>query len=289
MRLPLDVHVERIRSVIESETVNGLVVPLLEDGRVYGALTVHRRPKAATFSRRDLEVAELVACMAHLALARRAGEQDLDSRKDILDRAWKRIVEAQRLEAMGRQAATIAIGLQNPIAYIEGHLSYFNEFLGDLSELEGEFDLAGARATLTDMRAAVQRISRGAADLSRLSRGREDVEFTLSNAVDASIRMCESLQSEIVVRVDDVVLRGNMGRFAQALSQLLINAEQAMDGTQTALIRVHTKPVSGNRVQLCIEDNGRGISPEDLARIIEPFYTTRDDEEGLGLGSEYCA
>jgi len=69
----------------------------------------------------------------------------------------------------------------------------------------------------------------------------------------------------------------------QVLLNLLTNAAQAMDKPH-GVISVYTRRDGMERVAIEVEDNGRGIRPEDLPKIFDPFFTTKDVGKGTGLG-----
>src|SRR5262249_61022682 len=70
----------------------------------------------------------------------------------------------------------------------------------------------------------------------------------------------------------------------QILSNVLKNAVQAVASRPSPEIAVRVKSRRGGRIEIAVEDNGPGISPSLLARIGEPFQTTKADSGGMGLG-----
>jgi C4-dicarboxylate-specific signal transduction histidine kinase len=71
----------------------------------------------------------------------------------------------------------------------------------------------------------------------------------------------------------------------QALVNILINAEHAVQSSAEKTIRVRTSPGrSANTVAVTIHDSGPGIDDEVLPRIVDPFFTTKDVGQGTGLG-----
>ena len=285
LRLPQGRLDPRVRALVIPGEINCLVVPFFRESVLTGYLTCHREGNERRFSQREAHLGTIIASMCALALEARHASLELRRRHKTLLGAWRRIVQAQRLEAMGQQAASLALKIQNPISYTEGHLEVIREFIEGVVNGAVEIDGAeGAKQSVTDAIAGLHRIGLTAAEMSRLSRARDDVEFELSRAVDGAIRLCENLSSEVVVRVDDVILRGNLGRFSQAITHLLVNADEAMTGADVRKISIYTNAVKGARVELVIEDYGKGISLQNLERITEPFFTTKDEEAGGGLG-----
>ncbi len=90
------------------------------------------------------------------------------------------------------------------------------------------------------------------------------------------------------VKVDD-------SQFVHVVNNLVQNAVEAMDGGGKLKITIEnsqedgTDPIvaKGNYVRLLFEDSGCGISPEHLDRIFDPYFTTRDGAQGLGLSIAY--
>jgi two-component system sensor histidine kinase PhcS len=80
------------------------------------------------------------------------------------------------------------------------------------------------------------------------------------------------------VRGDEPAIIGVLiNLFSNAALALQVKAEQA------PRIEISARP-EGDRLRLAVRDNGSGIAPENLARVFEPFFTTRDVGQGLGLG-----
>jgi signal transduction histidine kinase len=285
LRLPAERHDPRVRALVIPDETNCLIVSIYRETTLIGFLSCHRKPDDNRFSRREAHVGTVSASICALAVEARHGTMELNRRHQTLLGAWRRIVEAQRLEAMGRQAAALALKVQNPISYIEGHLEVVREFLdGVESGLVEANGVDGVRRSVADALSGLRRIGLTATEMSRLARARDDVDFELSRAIDGAIRLAENLNAEVVVRVDDVILRGNMGRFSQAITHLLVNADEAMVGAKVRKISIYTNAVKGDQVELMIEDCGKGIAVKDLTRVTEPFYTTKEPEAGDGLG-----
>ncbi|HEY3256742.1 MAG TPA: ATP-binding protein, partial [Polyangiaceae bacterium] len=77
------------------------------------------------------------------------------------------------------------------------------------------------------------------------------------------------------------------GKLSQVFLNLLINASHAMDDSETRAITVRTW-TEDDRVCAAVEDTGAGIQPEHLARIFEPFFSTKQIGAGSGLGLSIC-
>ena len=77
----------------------------------------------------------------------------------------------------------------------------------------------------------------------------------------------------------------NVGKISQVITNLLINGAQAIEETgRRGKLKVRTKANSNGTVELIVSDNGCGISDENLQKIFNPFFTTKDEDAGTGLG-----
>ena len=73
----------------------------------------------------------------------------------------------------------------------------------------------------------------------------------------------------------------------QAFLAMMVNAVEAMSGGGTLTLRTNTD-TDKNKLRIEIQDTGSGISPQDLPHIFEPFYTTKKEGKGVGLGLSVC-
>jgi two-component system, NtrC family, sensor histidine kinase HydH len=186
---------------------------------------------------------------------------------------------SERMAALGKMAAGVAHELRNPLSSIKG--------LALL--LQNHFPKGSEEASTAELLVGeVERLNRSIGELLEYARPaqleREKVvinaliEKTLSLvAVDASstgvaVRFSPGAElPEIAVDPD---------RIKQVLLNLLLNALQAMpDGGE---LNVHTALVDGG-IEVLVADSGVGIAPENLARVFDPYYTTKNDGTGLGL------
>jgi signal transduction histidine kinase len=68
-----------------------------------------------------------------------------------------------------------------------------------------------------------------------------------------------------------------------ALTNLIINGLQALDGSGGRLSIALSQEEEGRRARIDVTDNGRGIAPEDISKVFEPYYSTKETGTGLGL------
>jgi polar amino acid transport system substrate-binding protein len=113
--------------------------------------------------------------------------------------------------------------------------------------------------------------------------------FDLNDVVRAAARLVDNALRQATKRLslnyaDQLPLvRGNAQRIEQVVVNLLLNACQALDDSDRRIVVTTCCDDAGNIV-LTVEDEGRGISPEHLPQLLDPFFTTKRENGGTGLG-----
>jgi two-component system cell cycle sensor histidine kinase/response regulator CckA len=200
---------------------------------------------------------------------------------DVTDQVRMReeLLHAQRMEAVGRLAGGIAHDFNNLLTVITGNLELLADRVGALPELDDSHRALASAASLTKRLLAFGR----KAQLSlKLVEPNELVRSTMAlmrRLVGDEVRLETELSPGLPpVRVDPLEIE-------RALVNLVINARDAMPGGGVVRIRTGTRRVGGAvQIELAVEDEGPGIDEAERARIFEPFYTTRGQEGGTGLG-----
>ena len=194
--------------------------------------------------------------------------------------AVEQLRHAERLNVIGTLAAGVAHELGTPLNVIAGCA----EIIADETTDEG------ARRRTSMILGQVDKISaivRKLVDFGHRG-GVQRKDIDLRALADATIEMLGSTtrkrDSSILLDGSSVHVDGDAAELEQVLSNLILNALQAME-RGTVRVRVSTVDSGGQRLaRLEVEDNGCGIAPENLARIFDPFFTTKGVGEGTGLG-----
>lgn len=204
-----------------------------------------------------------------------------------------RLVQAQKLEAVGRLAGGVAHDFNNLLTVIKGHCDLLQAGIGP--EQQGE--------SINAIRAAGQRAARLTRQLLSISKhAKVSAEvIDLNEHLDKSrdfIRslLGESIQLELLLHDNVSRVRTDPGQFEQTVMNLVLNARDAMpeggrlqielDNYGKAGHTAHLVPemLPGNYVYMRVSDNGTGMSAEVRERIFEPFFTTKEVGRGTGLG-----
>ena len=228
-----------------------------------------------------------VASAALLESLKRELESRVEERTQKLAEAQSALVRAERLGALGQLSAGVAHEINNPLSAILGNLQFLKRTLtkqGSFQEVSGAVD---------DSLVAIDRIRRIVRRLLDASRAAAHDEVTsaacrVAVAVRGAVRVAENMRGarlKLELDVPEVLcVRGERYMLEQVLTNLLVNAYQAMPEARPAG-RVRVSAVQrGDRVQITVEDDGVGMSAETRERLFEPFYTTKPLGKGTGLG-----
>lgn len=203
--------------------------------------------------------------------------------RDISDRLRleAQLRDAQRMEAIGRLAGSVAHDFNNIFAAILGGASLLEDEAGLNSEgraLAGEIATAAARgADLTRQLLTFGRRQPTHPQPFELGDAVEHTLGVLRRLLDTSIALDTDLQPGNVVLADRSMVD-------QVVMNLALNARDAMPGGGTLHIQVTQPADRPDMVEMNVADTGAGIDPADLPKIFEPFFTTKSDTQGSGIG-----
>ncbi len=194
-------------------------------------------------------------------------------------RLRRQLQRSERLSALGNLAAGVAHEIRNPLSSIKG----FATFLKGKTEGQDK----EAAAMLIDEVDRLNRVVSGLLEFARpdtVTLARVD----LHSIVERALRLCSpdlAAQSISLESASDPALPPLMldeDKLTQALLNLFLNAVQAMENGGVLRVSAALDP-AGGKVLLRVGDTGKGIAPEDLSSIFDPYVTTRAAGTGLGL------
>jgi two-component system NtrC family sensor kinase len=216
-------------------------------------------------------------------------ERQIEERSAALKNAQAQLIQSEKMSSLGKLAASVAHEINNPLA---GILTYAKLLIrmheeGALSEQARERAVRNLRLVEreTDRCTAIVR------NLLDFSRQRTpslkgiDVSAALEEALSL---LGHRLQMQNVEVVRDLVpmplVMADFGQLRQSFVNIALNACEAMNAGGT--LTVTARP-AGAMVEVRITDTGPGIAPENLSRILDPFFTTKEKGTGLGLSVVY--
>ena len=256
------------------------------------------------------EMARAVEVFRENAIAKRKTEDELRASKERaenalheLNAAQQNLIDAERLAALGGLVAGVAHEVNNPIGISLTVASSFAR-RAEMFEAELRSETGLRRSQLEDF----VRTSRDAAQqlVGNLHRAGELIQsfkqvavdrshaerrlFSLSEATDqiiASLRPALKKASiTLSVEVPEgLVIDGYPGAYGQILTNLFLNAAyHAFPDGRSGAISVLAKPRGSDDVEIIFSDNGVGMTPDVQRQAFDPFFTTRRNEGGTGLG-----
>ncbi len=207
-----------------------------------------------------------------------------------------RVLVADRMASLGILAAGVGHEINNPLQSILTNLELATKEVAEVIRDHGDAYLGELPAELRDARDAAERLRHIVRDLKLFSRADEETRDTVDveRVVESSIRLVTAEirhRAKLVrsfARIPSVY--ANESRLGQVLVNLLVNAAHAIPEGQSDRneIRIATSVTSDERVRIAITDTGTGMSPEVVARIFTPFFTTKPVGVGTGLGLAIC-
>jgi signal transduction histidine kinase len=193
-------------------------------------------------------------------------------------------------EELGRLLGVIAHEIKNPLSTIKVNLRLVDEDLrnGSAGDIEQRLARASRKLSIIDKEAArLEQILDSFlhyADRTQPRLAAVDVNFLVGDMVDFFLpqALAHSITVRQALHKEPLLCRLDPDMLKQAILNLFINAQQAMGKNGELMVR--TAPV-GRFAHIQISDTGKGIPPDRLARLFEPYQSTRPDGSGLGLAT----
>ncbi len=205
---------------------------------------------------------------------------------DITDRVQleTQLTQAEKLSSIGLLAAGVAHEVNTPLAVISSYTQMLAKQVRDDERLSKLLD------KITQQTFRASEIVNGLLNFSRTS-ATEFQEIDLNHTIRETLTLLEhqfkTSQVEVDLALDTILppIMGNPGKLQQVFLNLFLNARDAMPGGGRLLVGTECN----GHVSVAIADSGMGISPENMQRIYDPFFTTKSapkegQRRGTGLG-----
>ncbi len=261
-----------------------LCVPLHIRGRVIGAIEVINKLGGA-FTEQDRELLEAMAASVAVAVDNAGLYRELADFAQELERSQAQLVQAEKMAAIGRLAASIAHEINNPLQAIHNslHLSLHRQ----LSEEKRLRYLEMAQSEVQRLIEIVQRML----DFYRPSRGGAAptaINDIVENALALASKRLQHSHVRVHTRLGETLplIPVVADQIVQVFLNIIINAAEAMPSGGDLLVETRLSD-DGDWLLISFQDTGPGLSAEQVANLFEPFYTTKKDGTGLGLAISY--
>jgi signal transduction histidine kinase len=194
--------------------------------------------------------------------------------------------QVEKAAVVGRLAAAIAHEIRNPLNYINLTLDHLRSSFAPQDE--------GKRETFErlalQLKSEVARINRHITDFLKYSRpsALELQSLDLRAEAEDALLMISGqaaeggIETAVVVHGDVPPVVADKDSLRSVFTNLLINSVEAIDG-EGGRVEIELSAEPESRARIVVSDSGKGIPPEDIAKIFEPYYSTKDTGTGLGL------
>jgi signal transduction histidine kinase len=214
----------------------------------------------------------------------RSTQMELRARMDAQRSAENRLVQAAKLAAVGEMAAGIAHELNNPLTSVTGFAELALEAIPQESETYQDLEMVMREARRA--RDVVRRLLDFARQ-SESTRARSSMNEVIQDIVALTRHLIHTTGVELELDLQDnlpwVLVDSN--QMKQVLLNLVHNALQAMPaGGEMKIVSRSAARNGRDWILVSVKDTGIGIPTADQSRIFEPFYTTRGNSGGTGLG-----
>ena len=291
-----------------------LIAPLLRGGDIAGMLVVRRRTPGA-FAQNTVDLIKTFAAQSAVAIENARLFKNVEASLEDLRNTQGRLVQTQKLAALGQLTAGIAHEIKNPFNFVNNFSGVSAELLDELQESFGKVkadantiaEISELTNTLRDnLQKIVQHGKRADSIVKNmLLHSREgsgehrpvDINTLVDDAVNLAYHgaRAERQGFNITLELSFDPAAGRADCFPQEITRVLLNLiangfyaapqrkGQVIDDHFEPKLTAATKNL-GDQIEIRIRDNGTGISPEVKGKLFNPFFTTKPAGEGTGLG-----
>lgn len=260
---------------------------------------------AGEFERQDHEL-QLIELNQHLDRKVEERTKELQSTVVKLKKAHEQLIESEKMAALGGLVAGVAHEVNTPLG-----VAITAESLLEEKYLKFKEKLDGVGISMNDMNSFMSQLSQSlpllANNLSRAKELIEDFKKTAKEQTDIKEEsiVIEHYYQRVISTLTPILKQKNAtinftgcegaavtypGYHAQILTNLVTNSVEHgfSENSEKNIITIDIEKVSHEEFKVTYKDSGRGISEENISRVVEPFYTTARGSGSTGLGLSIC-
>jgi signal transduction histidine kinase len=256
-----------------------LACPLKANNQFCGVIFLGEKENKKAYQAKDIEILSILLDNAALAIENITYNEERVAH-------LKHIIQTDRLAVIGQLAAGAAHEIRNPLTSIKSAIQYVQD---DISDPKKQKII---RSALSE----VNRINEILTGLLSFSRQNDPVkqEFDLAAMIDQTLQLIRNTrikkQIEFIIQLEESPLPvvADRDQLKQVLMNIILNSIDAIRENGIIRIAIRLAMIEGiTHYMITVTDNGTGIDEEQLEKIFDPFYTTKETGTGLGLSISY--
>ena len=215
-------------------------------------------------------------------------EYKVQKKSEELSAAQNELIHIERIASLGKLSASVAHELNNPLSGILVYTKLISKQMADDEQYQAKREVILKHLKFIESETKrCGEIVKGLLDFSRKDQDNFEDAHLHNILMETSKIVNHSLKIANVSFINDFqatkdMIYCNQSQMKQVCVAILVNATEAIP-TENGEIVVQTRN-EGNNIILEFLDNGVGISPEDLPHVFEPFFSTKHQTSGIGLG-----
>ncbi|MCP4690205.1 MAG: hypothetical protein GY859_19285 [Desulfobacterales bacterium] len=264
-----------------------IMAPLTTIRGTLGVVMAVTSIEEASITRENLKLLAMLARECSLVMENTLLYESLKKKHESLQSAQARIIQAEKLAAVGRLTSGACHELLNPLNILSGYVQFIR-MDDDLAPSMEEY-----LAIIQEQSTRIDHIVKGLLKFSSPAGSMKD-RVRVNRLIETILAGVEEMEGvENVAIVQDLApdlpdVKGNTGDLSEVFSILLSNALDAMPEGGSLHVSSGASREKGDlpagSVEIRFTDMGVGVSEEDLPKLFEPFFTTKSDEGCIGLG-----
>ena len=271
--------------LLEIKAAGFALVYGLQGGSLFaGMLLIGPRKDGTSYTSRDVQAFSILASQVSIAVENTLNFESLAGSNNQLQATFHKLVQAEKMAALGEMTAMLAHELINPLGIIRSSAQYL---LSEQRSAEVQENLLQYVIEEVDSLNLIINNLLGLARHKPPKFRKVDLQFEIKDFVSKWVE-CEehSPNVEIKVSLPDKlpVLYADFKQLRQVLFNCVANSEEAMETGGTITISI--REIDQQRIEIIVADTGPGVAEDDLKLIFKKFFTTK--EKGVGLGLPVC-